>query len=66
MPEQMTNEQAAEYIGVKPQTLAVWRTTGRYDLKFYKIGSSVRYRRTDLDAWMNKRCGTSTATAVTA
>ena len=29
-------------------TLAIWRTTGRYNLPFYKAGRMIRYRMTDL------------------
>lgn len=44
---------AARYLGVSPGTLAVWDCTKRYDLKPIKIGRSVRYRRADLDAFLN-------------
>ena len=53
--ELMTREQAARYLNVKSQTLAVWHTTGRYRLPLVKIGSLVRYRRSDLDAWLESR-----------
>ena len=56
----MTREEAAAYIGVVPQTLAVWASTGRYGLKFQKVGRSVRYRRADLDAFLAARTVTST------
>ncbi|MFO0868447.1 MAG: hypothetical protein U0935_05820 [Pirellulales bacterium] len=36
-PELLTREQAAEYLGIKPQALAVWATTRRYDLPFIKV-----------------------------
>ena len=54
-PELLTADQAAEYIGVKPQTLAVWRTTGRYALAFLKVGRLVKYRREVLDAFLSRR-----------
>lgn len=47
-PQLLTREQAADYIGVKPQTLALWACTGRYELPFIKVGRSVRYKRVDL------------------
>ena len=53
--ELLTREQAAEYIGVKPQTLAVWHTTHRYNLPLVKVGSKVRYRKVDLDKWLESR-----------
>jgi len=47
--------QAAQYLNVEARTLAVWRSTGRYDLPFVKIGRCVRYKKSDLDAWIEKR-----------
>lgn len=51
----MTREQAAQYLGIAPQTLAAWAATGRYSLPFVKLGRLVRYRRVDLDAWLESR-----------
>ena len=39
---------AAELLNVKRQTLAVWRSTGRYGLRYIKVGRCVRYRKSDL------------------
>ena len=50
----MTPRDAAVYIGVKINTLAVWRMTNKYGLPFVKLGKVVRYRKTDLDEWINK------------
>jgi excisionase family DNA binding protein len=47
--------EAAKVLGVAPATLAVWRSTGRYNLPFVKIGRKVRYRQSDLDAWIKSR-----------
>ncbi len=44
---------AAKYLSVSPGTLAVWDCTKRYDLKPIKVGRAVRYRRADLDAFLN-------------
>ena len=46
---------AAKYLSVSPGTLAVWDCTKRYDLKPIKVGRAVRYRRTDLDAFLNSQ-----------
>jgi hypothetical protein len=43
---------AATYLVLRPGTLAVWRSTGRYKLPYVKIGSRVRYRKRDLDAFI--------------
>jgi len=51
---------AAPYIGVQEQTLAVWRSTGRYGLPFIKVGRLVKYRRSDLDAFLERNTRTST------
>lgn len=57
-PALMTRFQAAAYISVRPQTLACWATTGRHNLPFVRVGRSVRYRKSDLDAWMAARTTT--------
>ena len=56
----LNTTEAAEYLGFQPQTLAIWRTTGRYGLPFLKCGRLVRYRRADLDAWLASRRRTHT------
>lgn len=54
---------AAAILDVSPGTLSVWRSTGRYNLPFLKIGSKVRYRIADIEAWMERRTRESGATA---
>lgn len=57
--DQLLDEQAAAtYLDLKPGTLSVWRSTGRYAIPFVKIGRNVRYRRADLDAWLEQRTRT--------
>lgn len=46
----MSRSDAAKYLGVTPQTLAVWACTKRYALPMVKIGRCAKYRRSDLDA----------------
>lgn len=51
---------AAEFIGGKdkplsPGTLAVWRSTRRYDLPYEKSGRFVRYRKSDLRKFRDQR-----------
>lgn len=43
-----TREQAAEFLGCKATTLALWKSTKRYSLPCVKIGANVRYRLSDL------------------
>ena len=47
--------EAAAYIGVQPNTLAVWRSTGRHSLKYKKVGRLVFYIKSDLDEWLESR-----------
>lgn len=54
-PELYDTEQAAEYIDVKPHTLEVWRMNKRMKLPFIRIGRNVRYRRHDLDWFLDSR-----------
>ena len=53
--DRLPRTEAAAYIGVVPGTLEVWASTGRYDLPFIKIGRRVFYRRSDLDAFIERR-----------
>lgn len=48
----LSRKEAAYILKVKPQTLAVWACTGRYDLPFIKVGSRVFYRREDLESFL--------------
>ena len=54
---------AATMLDLSPGTLSVWRSTGRYSLPFLKIGRNVRYRRADLQMWLEARVRASGATA---
>jgi hypothetical protein len=48
--------EAAAILGVKPQTLEVWRCTKRYpDLPYYRVGRRIQYARTDLERWLESR-----------
>lgn len=51
----LSPEAAAQYIGVAGNTLSVWRCMGRYDIPFIKVGRLVRYRKSDLDAFLDRR-----------
>jgi excisionase family DNA binding protein len=61
--ELLDTHQAAAYLTLRPSTLEVWRSSGRYSLKFIKFGRSVKYRRSDLDAWLASRVACSTSEA---
>lgn len=57
----LTPNQTAELIHVEPETLAVWRSLGRYNLKFIKIGRKVLYDEADVHAFIEERKRTQTA-----
>lgn len=49
----LDRKSAAKYLNLSAGTLAVWDCTKRYDLKPIKVGRAVRYRRSDLDNFLN-------------
>ena len=51
----LSRRQAAVYLGVSEQTLAIWKCTNRYALPVVKVGRLAKYRKSDLDAFVNKR-----------
>lgn len=51
----ITCQEAAELLGMKEQTLAIWRMTGRHSLPFVRVGRSIKYRLSDLLAWLDSR-----------
>lgn len=50
----LSRKEAALYLGVAEQTLAVWKSTGRHKIPILKIGRLVRYRIADLDAFLER------------
>ena len=48
----LSRTEAAAYLGVAKQTLAIWACTKRYDLKYVKVGRLVKYRKPDLDQFI--------------
>ncbi len=50
--ELLSRREAAAYLGVAEQTLAIWKCTKRYDLPYVKIGKLVKYKKSDLDAFI--------------
>lgn len=59
----LTEQAAAAFLSLQPQTLSKWRCTKRYQLAYVKIGGRVRYRRTDLENFI--MAGTHNATCET-
>lgn len=56
----VTRREAAQIMGIQPQTLAAWAHHDRYSLPFCKVGRAVRYRRTDIEKWIESRLRTKT------
>lgn len=55
----LTRRAASEYLTerglkIKPETLARWTSTGRYNLPLIKIGRIIRYDRADLDTLIER------------
>ena len=51
-PQRMRTEQAAQFLGVAPQTLVLWRCTKQVRIPYYKVGGRVTYDRNDLIAFL--------------
>ncbi|WP_083882534.1 helix-turn-helix domain-containing protein [Fibrisoma limi] len=51
----LDRKEAAKYLRISPNTLAVWDCTKRYDLKPLKVGRAVRYRRSELDKFIERQ-----------
>lgn len=51
----LTKEDVSEILGITVGTLAVWRTTKRYNLPYVKSGRLVRYRAEDVQAFITSR-----------
>lgn len=58
----MTTKQAADTLQVKETTLEQWRWNGKGP-DFVKMGRTVRYRQSDLDAFLGARVFSSTTEA---
>ena len=50
-----TRRETAKQLRVREQTLASWHCNGRYNLPVIKVGRSVRYRQSDIDAFLDSR-----------
>jgi predicted DNA-binding transcriptional regulator AlpA len=54
-PQLLTHDKAADFLGVTPGTLYVWRCTKRYEIPYIKIGGRVAYDAADLLTWLQSR-----------
>ena len=51
----LTTDEVADQLGIKPETLQVWRCTRRYNLPYIKVGGRVRYKAEDIESFIQKR-----------
>jgi excisionase family DNA binding protein len=51
----LTSAQAARYLGTSESTLRLWRSHGEGPRHFKAGAKLVRYRKSDLDAWIEAR-----------
>jgi excisionase family DNA binding protein len=56
----LTTRQVSELLDVAEITLRIWRLKG-CSPRFVKLGRSVRYRRADIEAWLDARSVASTS-----
>lgn len=50
----LTSQEVADYLGVPVQTLYGWRMKGTGP-RGIKIGKHVRYRRADVETWLEQQ-----------
>ena len=51
----LDSNETSSILDVTTGTLAVWRSEKRYDLPYIKVGRLVRYRLSDVLAWLESR-----------
>lgn len=57
----LTEAKAARYLGISGAALRLWRSHGEGPRHFKAGEKLVRYRRVDLDAWIEARLSAPTA-----
>ena len=64
LDELLTNEQVAALLGIRPNTLEIWRCKGKGP-PFIKLGdhpaSPIRYQRSRVMAWIEANSHASTS-----
>lgn len=59
MEKLLTTQEVAGFLGIAPNTMEIWRIKGEGP-KFVKCGRYVRYRRQDVENYIELRTVTST------
>ena len=57
----VTRPEATKYLGLKPGTLEAWASRGTVNLPVIKLGRAVRYRKSDLDRFIESNRSTATS-----
>lgn len=55
MKDLVDTAELADELGLHPTTLAEWRMISGRGPAFIKVGAKVRYRRADIEAWLDSR-----------
>ena len=50
MSKLLNRNEAGVYLECSPDSISVWRSTGKHDVPGIRIGKEIYYRRSDLDA----------------
>lgn len=53
--EYISPKELARKLGVSTQTLANWRSSGKYSIPFVKLNRKVLYSVEDVEAWLEQR-----------
>lgn len=61
MERLMTRKEVAKFLGVQPQTIARWKWAGQDSPPSITIGRSIRYRQSEVEAWLWKKAGLDAA-----
>lgn len=56
----LDEKEVASILGVKPSALQAWRWRGGGPL-FVRVGRCIRYRRNDVESWLDARTCANTA-----
>lgn len=56
-PSLLTPQEVADYLAVPVLTLQTWRAS-RKGPPAYRVGKHVRYRREEVDAWLEEHAAT--------
>ena len=51
----LTRKEAALFLGIKENTLAIWHCSKRYNLPVIKVGRLCKYRSSDLFQFLEQR-----------